>query len=271
MSLPMTSTLKRLAEANRCHCILLAWRCRKSTPVGAVYTFGLFCPNRGGAKSLTWQQSANATEAIGFLDLPRELRDMIYNCLCDSMNRTGAVWETTRLEPAGTYTNFQPLSQYEPIQPSYPKHASCAIMSTCHQVHAEFATTFYGRPFQFDATPDTIKLCLAPSYAHLVRDFLFIESSTHADPKVITRYILQVATGLTNMFPNLRCLRVAFKGDWYQVYVDAQWSSYSLQSGNSKTRAEHIAAAKDATHSFLVEQGIQNIPVQLEVVELTLS
>ena len=95
-------------------------------------------------------------------------------------------------------------------------HQMYAIMHTCWQIQWEFAQAMYARPPQFQETKQGSTIIpISPRYASLVRQLVIIHpdfrnwaNSTSTLASDIWHYILQTATELIRIFPQLRKLRV---------------------------------------------------------------
>lgn len=147
----------------------------------------------------------------GLLDLPRELRDIIYGYVCDDMIHNGYGWrkENEWAEDCDTYdsdmddsdtddsdtddsntddsdTDDSDTDDQEPIV-----YQNCNIMRICRQVHWEFAEVLYARPLQLTSIPPFSKLHLvitgshilplSRTYGHLVKKLAFIHSIDRED------------------------------------------------------------------------------------------
>ena len=159
---------------------------------------------------------------IGFLDLPREIRDMIYYEVCSELKREGLRWEATsprtkqmenEKESNRTKMKQLPKSAYGADTVERPTvFSNCAIMRTCRQVHSEFASVLYASPLQFfDIRGGINEIPLSPLYAGLVRAIFAVETCLNdADNDKAWREQLQIATGLSKMFPNVVVLRLGW-------------------------------------------------------------
>lgn len=177
-----------------------------------------------------WEASAKATPSIGFLDLSKEIRDMIYQEICADLKRIGIEWKKTapkdNEEESADHVNpypWWPDNRDEPDKPaerpSVP--ADCSIMRTCRQIHAEFASVLYGSPIHLSPEPDKGKntIPISPVYAGLVRAvFCGRLHSEDIDNPHTWWWYLSVATGLTKMFPNAVVLRLG----WYSYSREAK-------------------------------------------------
>ena len=142
----------------------------------------------------------------GLLDLPRELRDIIYGYVCDDMIHNGYGWrkenewaedcdtddsdmddsdtddsDTDDSNTDDSDTDDSDTGDQEPIV-----YQNCNIMRICRQVHWEFAEVLYARPLQLTSIPPFSKLHLvitgshilplSRTYGHLVKKLAFIHS-----------------------------------------------------------------------------------------------
>ncbi|KAH8642837.1 hypothetical protein IG631_00300 [Alternaria alternata] len=152
----------------------------------------------------------------GLLDLPRELRDIIYGYICDDMIHDGYGWrkedewaedrdtddsdpddsdtdgrdtdgsDTDDSDTDGSDTDDNDTDDQEPIV-----YQNCNIMRICRQVHWEFAEVLYARPLQLTSIPPFIKhhfvvtgshiLPLSRTYGHLVKKLAFIHCIDRED------------------------------------------------------------------------------------------
>jgi hypothetical protein len=147
----------------------------------------------------------------GLLDLPRELRDIIYGYVCDDMIHNGYGWrkenewaedcdtddsdmddsdtddsDTDDSNTDDSDTDDSDTDDQEPIV-----YQNCNIMRICRQVHWEFAEVLYARPLQLTSIPPFSKLHLvitgshilplSRTYGHLVKKLAFIHSIDRED------------------------------------------------------------------------------------------
>ena len=92
-----------------------------------------------------WTASAKSNHSTGFLDLPKEVRDVIYQLVCDRLERIGMSWNA-RVE--------SPDYEWVPRRISHviettPSSDATNLLRLCRQVHSEFAVWLYSIPFEF--------------------------------------------------------------------------------------------------------------------------
>jgi hypothetical protein len=124
------------------------------------------------------QGLAVAKKDTGFLNLPRELRDMVYIYICDDMKRTGALWYMTAQPPPPSTGQYRsdPDRQIFWYQSEDAYH-NCSTMRTCKQLHWEFAEMMYARPLQFSSiTPCAHTIPISAIYAHFIRKALIVHA-----------------------------------------------------------------------------------------------
>ncbi|CAO2648006.1 Nn.00g089280.m01.CDS01 [Neocucurbitaria sp. VM-36] len=233
-------------------------------------TFAIDTHREGVTVSTEWQESAKENEGTGFLDLPKEIRDMVYLEICGDLKREGFRWRQTAPPPPDREprSQEQKLKDRTPFKDTEQKErptvfADCAIMRTCRQVHAEFAEVMYSVPLQLDAARvGTNMINLPPMYASLVRSILVVRASSfECDSDKHWRELLQTANSLLKVFPNATALRVGWwhGPDWqHERYLDRNESS----SRDVKTVEKSIRRVKrDASFPLVV-------PHQMEMVQL---
>jgi hypothetical protein len=126
---------------------------------------------------LQWVASKPATRRSGFLDFPRELRDMIYTYALTStfviaMETFEARSQIVRVAylkaPDSLVTRCQWKPRLEPgTKPSEIIRGT--LLQTCRQIHAEAAPILYSQnDFRLADWADAA-LVIAPTYQHLVR------------------------------------------------------------------------------------------------------
>jgi hypothetical protein len=162
---------------------------------------------------------------------------MIYHEMCGGLKRIGAKWETTspqkddllekqkhkhtsghackhdKSDPnkdniGWKFTNTAWKSAGRPDQ-----HADCAIMRTCRQVHAEFASVLYGSPLELSGISRGGNIIsISALYAGLVRTVfanVTIDLLKMNDLDAC-RMQLQTANGLSKVFVNANILRLGW-------------------------------------------------------------
>lgn len=167
--------------------------------------------------TLDWRASESATpDSVGLLDLPRELREMIYQYVCADLKREGLRWEDTVPLLPGEPARTWPSELLNHSRDTYIAHISSqaprifsytSIMRTCIQVHAEFAPLLYSVPIQLDSKKFQLawleSLPISELYAPLIRSILHTNMTNHKflEPKTWEGQ-LRVATALHRTFPN---------------------------------------------------------------------
>jgi hypothetical protein len=182
---------------------------------------------------ISWEVSSRSTTGTGFLDLPRELRDMVYEEICSELKREGIRWTETDFRPESRV--FLSTTTIRPLQ-----FSDCAIMRTCRQLHAEFAKSMYAIPLQLRLSDSPLPkktspsgyirelkgihmLPFSPLYTPLVRSVLVLQRLEKDDLDTAWPSSLQIANALTRSFPNLDTQRVGwwdrhFNGEESWVY-----------------------------------------------------
>jgi hypothetical protein len=229
--------------------------------------------------STEWQASSKATPNTGFLDLPKEIRDMVYAEICGCLKRRGLQWGATApresTQPAEDAYSPRVIKcprgrrnhdgeQEEPADPPL-MFADCAIMRTCRQLHAEFATVLYATPLQVSTTlVGKYNMPVSSTYAHLVREVLHASSSLHLGKNSAAwRNHLQMATGLSKIFPQASSIRLAFyMSDSHEdpAYAAKRWPERWEQNVADVRGA--VKAVKKLSNVSIV------VPYNLEMVQL---
>lgn len=224
-----------------------------------------------------WEAMAG-DNGVGFLDLPRELRDMVYNYICIDLPQIGDGWRDKHDEgrygiPAATEAQADVLQD-------------CNIMRTCRQVHWEFAETLYAQLLQICSPiyefqtqfirPGSHILPLSPTYAHLVKKVAVLhhtgipdhrsrlEQSTSGDEQ--WRHVVTVATQLAKLFPKIQTVRVLHR-ICPSDYLDHTWATACGLRGN--TRKEQVKESQKFIRGSCWSDGRKvKMPRQLELVHL---
>jgi hypothetical protein len=187
----------------------------------------------------------------GLLDLPRELRDIIYGYVCHDMVHDGCGWRKEGEWADDTYSDDSDMDDsdmddsdmddsdmddsdtddQEPIV-----FQNCNIMRICRQVHWEFAEVLYARPLQLTGIPQSNKshivitgshiLPLSRTYAHLVKKLAFIHNidredylglepriGGHFHAEVLWLDVVTATRELLKLFPTLQILRILVTND----------------------------------------------------------
>ncbi|KAF2257642.1 hypothetical protein CC78DRAFT_549769 [Lojkania enalia] len=198
---------------------------------------------------LAWTQSSRAVPSgISFLDLPRELRDLVYE---HALGVSGAIFIYS-LNPYA----FQPSVRAKIVRnkekgPPEPQQIGTtipiALLRTCRQVHTECSTVLYGhnvyRLYMSNAA-------FAPRYLPLVRHITFEMDADHRiygdDLDTVSYWwrrrfwaqIMEKSNALLQMFPNLETLTFPIKSHLYgQTWRPAFFLS------EQKTREQRISLA----------------------------
>ncbi|KAH7077661.1 hypothetical protein BKA63DRAFT_489213 [Paraphoma chrysanthemicola] len=239
------------------------------------------------AAKLKWAASQNArSEETGFLDLPREVRDLIYQEIAGELKREGVKWKATtpaqRTDEEDESTRrFMRKSLPLKSEPKFDDQAAvvrpdvfadCAIMRTCHQLHSEFANTLYSSPMQLHCSSGQLycsnTIPISPLYAGLVRSvYLVYGCINDASSDKSWRDKLQIATSLSKLFPQATCLRLS----WYITYVAKDPAV--LVSRNPEAWDETVQTAEKTIKAVRkISKTISNvtliIPHNLEVVQV---
>jgi hypothetical protein len=216
-----------------------------------------------------------------FLDLPRELRDMIYVYVCDDMRHEGYGWRKT-----GEHSNDESIAEGRRKTVGLQ---NCAIMRTCRQVHWEFAKVFYAQPLQLTGISWMTRshlvvagshiIPLSVTYAHLVRKLAVIHSTDLHDfhglnfvykplssATIQWRDIITAATQLVKLFPAIKTLRVLYEIKEVH-FPDQTWESMIGKCG--ATREEQVETAERFINAVrLSDSRKMKIPLQLELLHI---
>jgi len=201
---------------------------------------------------------------------------MIYGEICSELRRQGLRWEATaprkRKEEGEEKVNGTRLGLVtgRPDRRDTPGvkrpaiFADCAIMRTCRQVHSEFAAMLYAQPLQFhelDLRVGVSRIPLSPLYADLVRAVFAARTyvfQSNWDGAWLEQ--LQIACGLSKLFPKARVIRLGWWAATYNVYLTQidtmRWDSAAQAAEKSIKRLKRKAGTR------------LSIPHNLEVVML---
>jgi hypothetical protein len=201
------------------------------------------------AVSTDWAQSYKEHEhKVGFLDLPRELRDHIYRytfCV------PGAIFIYS-LPYHAQPTPIAKLVRYQNHGPSEPQALgnvlAMGLLRTCRQLHSEGSTVLYGaNTFRVWFLRETN---LAPAYRRLVHHMTF---TTEADYRIFSaeldsvsywwkrRFwptIIDNATKLLARFPHIKSITVPVK----PLVTQSSWKPAFFAVEN-KTAEQRVALA----------------------------
>ncbi|KAJ4290608.1 hypothetical protein N0V90_010826 [Kalmusia sp. IMI 367209] len=198
---------------------------------------------------IEWVQSSkHAPHKPSFLDLPRELRNIVYEF---GFRVSGAVFIYCSDAYAWRPILKGKIVKYKNEGPSEPQRVDGAIptglLRTCRQMHAEVAEVLYGQNVfrLYMSTAD-----FAPSYCHLVRHITFtmeagrgiynedLEVMSYWWRRVFWPNIVDKSTNLLSRYPNLETLTFPIKSDQLGV----TWRPAFL-AVEQKTKKHRIALA----------------------------
>jgi hypothetical protein len=155
---------------------------------------------------------------------------MVYQEICGSLKRKGVRWAATtpqtdgmlkkqkygRIDGSTLRDNESDPSEDNIAWKSTGRpedYTDCAIMRTCRQMHAEFASVLYGSPLElYNIVQSDNVIPISPLYAGLVRT-VFVTAATGlfaVDDLDAWRTQLQTANGLSNVFVNANILRLGW-------------------------------------------------------------
>ncbi|KAI4656087.1 hypothetical protein J4E93_000804 [Alternaria ventricosa] len=219
---------------------------------------------------------------VSFLDLPRELRDMIYNHICTDLPQIGDGWRDKHDEgrygiPAATEAQADILHD-------------CNIMRTCRQVHWEFAEMLYAQPLQICSPiyefqtqfilPGSHILPLSPTYAHLVKKVAVLHDTgignirdwygkfgTDTSCEHQWRHVVSVATQLGKLFPRIQTVRVLHRICPRDYIYDTTFLTLCGLLGD--TREKQVELSEKFIKGVCWSDGRPvKLPPQLELVHL---
>jgi hypothetical protein len=213
--------------------------------------------------------------------MPKEIRDMIYGHICGDLKRKGLRWaatephitkqpvdgdvgKTAECKIDGPQSND--LSDQEAKDTTIPPvlFADCAVMRTCHQVHAEFASVLYASPLHVSGISQGNNILpFSFTYAHLVRQVVSVEKGFSYSNEVHEwRQKLQIAAGISWIFPKAQVIRLA----WLVNHGNSALLTTS-DAEKWKTAVEGIQAMIKIVNK-LSPQGSSKIPWNLEIVQI---
>ncbi|OCL13210.1 hypothetical protein AOQ84DRAFT_385557 [Glonium stellatum] len=174
------------ASANTCHTLVLRSCNSSKTPV-----------------TTTWQQSQKASDCLSFLELPSEIRNMIYVHIWDHRRKCFAF---IRLDPCSNTSRLQ-VMQTDPGESHDGRddENTVAMLQTCHQIHAEFCSLVYLTPVLFHLRyPGIHEINISQIYAGFVRTvYLPVLLIGDNSPEYAWRAILQESHAILRMLPAL--------------------------------------------------------------------
>jgi hypothetical protein len=202
---------------------------------------------------IEWEASSRSHSGTSFLDLPLEIRDMIYRNVCDDLRREGYVWEHMAQGSAAPEMHHTRPEVF----------SDCAIMRTCRQMHSEFAKRLYAIPMHMEFKSTCLYIFpFSPLYTPLVRSVLVIygEPEKHSFRRFPA--VLKIANALNNTFLNLDTQRVGWR---VQTHLPEEKRS-TPAGGGCRVRLlaalKYLQLAKQHIHPHL------SIPHNMELVEL---
>ncbi|KAH7088206.1 hypothetical protein FB567DRAFT_333398 [Paraphoma chrysanthemicola] len=226
-----------------------------------------------------WETSRKAKEEeLGFLDLPREVRDLIYQEIAGELKREGVKWKATTPaqrtdEVVKSLPNKKGPNTYGQAPVVRPDvFADCAIMRTCHQLHSEFASTLYSSPLQLHCSSGQLycsnTIPISPLYAGLVRSMFFVYGTLDdASNNKSWRDKLQMATSISKLFPQATCLRLA----WF--ISEAPKDPVNLVAGDPEAWDKTVQEAEKTIKTVTkISKTVSNValimPHNLEVLQV---
>jgi hypothetical protein len=215
--------------------------------------------------------SSKTKSGTGFLDLPKELRDMIYQEICGKLKRKGVRWQATAPQTCGVLSkkdkeesekrSMSGWVMSNEAWKSCPKDsADCTIMRTCRQVHAEFAAVLYGGPLELhDISQGSNVIPISPIYRGLVRTVFSTGAPglNRTDDLDAWRTQLQIAAGLSGAFVDANTLRLG----WF-VARDHNTLCGNLWDSTVKEVVKAVKAVKKISYTPLI------VPHNLEIVQM---
>jgi len=193
---------------------------------------------RGKMLVFEWAQShKNATHRPSFLDLPRELRNIIYRF---AFNVSGAIFiysaDVNAWRPVLKGRVFKYKNQGPPEPHRVSKTVPIGLLKTCRQIHAESTEVLYGQNVfsLYVSAADFV-----PSYRHLVKHVSFTTEAGRgiysADLEVMSYWwrrvfwpnILDMSTHIMLRYNNLQTLTFLIKSDqpgvtWRPAFLAAK-------------------------------------------------
>ncbi|EMD65039.1 hypothetical protein COCSADRAFT_141515 [Bipolaris sorokiniana ND90Pr] len=196
-----------------------------------------------------WTQSHNRDEtAIGFLDLPRELRDLVYDF---AFRIQGALLIYTRDPTAARLVARAMNIQHAGRGPSAPQPLvngalPVALLRTCRQLNAESSPILYSANVFSSWNARLLELSLAHRnllVRHIVMEAsprgIFDKSLEHVEYCWKNRFwpeILKSGKALLDYFPNLESLTFSLK----PPRGDELWRPGFFAVGGNKTREQRV-------------------------------
>lgn len=185
---------------------------------------------------------------VGFLDLPREIRDLCYDF---SMEVPGAIFIFSSINHLYRGVLKGRVTKYKDEGPPEPERVDkvvpMAFMRTCRQVHAESAEVLYGHNL-FRLYMSNVDF--APSYLGLIRHVMFTMEAgrgIYSDDLEVMGYwwrrvfwpnIIERSISLLQRYPNLESLTFPIKSK----ELGQTWRP-AFFAVEQKTRQQRIALA----------------------------
>ncbi|KAF1994887.1 hypothetical protein P154DRAFT_612478 [Amniculicola lignicola CBS 123094] len=195
-----------------------------------------------------WSQSFKEIPGqTGFLDLPREIRDLIYEyAFCVS----GAIFVYS-MDPYAVRPRIRAKIVREkgegPVEPqAMGSSIPTALIRSCHQIHAECSDTLYGSNVfrMYMSNP-----IFAPGYLPFVRQIIFIADADHriyeSDLDTVSHgwrrrfwpNVMEKAQALLHSFPNLDFISFPIKSRPGETWRPA------FMASDRKTREQRVSIA----------------------------
>ncbi|KAF2111628.1 hypothetical protein BDV96DRAFT_649609 [Lophiotrema nucula] len=207
-----------------------------------------------------WSESKKATPSTGFLDLPKEIRDMIYQNLFEDLKRKGIKWNL----PVA-HLHLRADRKYEKQTTTVP--FVCTLMRTCRQFHYEFAERLYSSPIHLSVSeyPRAHRLPFHAAYRPLVKKVfvvMFDRMHNQGDFQQNWRKVLNISKSLVDVCPNISVLRVGWDLQWFSAGGEDWWT---LFGGVGRARESDVRETKKIIKKWT---GRTKIPHQLELIIL---
>ncbi|KAF2733556.1 hypothetical protein EJ04DRAFT_605281 [Polyplosphaeria fusca] len=208
-----------------------------------------------------WSQSYKSTpSAIGFLDLPRELRQIVYDY---AFRVSGAIFF---FDSERSY--FRRVIQAKVVRlldegPAEPQSMSSAVtmalLRSCRQVHAECCEVLFGSNV-FQTYESALEL--APAYSTFLRHIIYIAGT---DQRIYMRsmdtfmyiwrskfwpHVTERSAVFLQRYQNLESLTIPIKSDLY----GKTWRP-PIMSSDNKTREQRVRIAAGWLKSLCVFQN----------------
>jgi hypothetical protein len=239
--------------------------------------------------SAKWEASPKATPSVGFLDMPKEIRDMVYQEIGGKLRRKGVRWKATSPRKDGELETqkYERMNghtcNHDESDPSKDniawkytgrpnQHVGCTVMRTCRQLHAEFASVLYGSPLElYDIARGSNSIPISARYAGLVRT-VFATATTallQVDSLDAWRMQLQTANELSKVFVNANIVRLG----WFVARPDPEAVTLLRQDPEMWARAvqevvKTVKKVQTVKKVRKISYVLPSVPHNLEVVEM---